>query len=114
MVKYTREVLAEAVRTSTSVAGVLRRLELRPAGGTHSHISRRIKKFGLDTSHFTGRVHHRGRPPRNRLGWEEILTLKPGNSNRQAPKRLRRALIESGRPHICGLCEMDPHGVGGP
>lgn len=113
-VKYTKEILEDAVRSSTSIAGVLRMLKLKPAGGTHSHISRRIKKLGLDTTHFTGQAHHTGRPPRNRLEWAEILTLKPVGSNRQAPKRLRRALIESGRPHRCSECTMEPIWCGRP
>ncbi|MFD0330323.1 HNH endonuclease [Streptacidiphilus monticola] len=53
-VVYTRELLAEAVANSTSVNGVVRYLGLRPAGG-RTHISRRIKHYGIDTSHFTYR-----------------------------------------------------------
>jgi hypothetical protein len=49
--KYTEELLAAAVSESTSVAGVLRWLGLRPTGGAHAHISRTIKTFGIDTSH---------------------------------------------------------------
>jgi hypothetical protein len=48
--KYTRELLQEVVKESYSVAQVLRKLGLRQAGGTHSHLSRRIKAFGIDTS----------------------------------------------------------------
>ena len=54
-VTYTRELLAEAVANSTSVNGVVRYLGLRQAGGTHTHISRRLKHYGIDTSHFTYR-----------------------------------------------------------
>ncbi|MFJ9392329.1 HNH endonuclease signature motif containing protein [Nocardioides sp. NPDC101246] len=50
--KYTQEMLQEAVDNSTSVAGVLRHLGLNQAGGTHAHISRMLKKMGIDTSHF--------------------------------------------------------------
>lgn len=107
-VKYTKEILDEAVERSASVAGVLRYLGIQPTGGAHNHISRRIKKLGIDTSHFTGQAHQKGRPPRNRLHWAEILTLKPAGSNRQAPKRLRRALLESGRPHKCEECGIEP------
>ncbi len=50
--RYTEELLTEAVQRSTSVAGVLRHLGLRPTGGAHAHISRTIEAFGIDTSHF--------------------------------------------------------------
>src|SRR5665647_2603251 len=54
MAKYTESVLRAAVEQSLSVAGVLRDLGLVPAGGTHAHVSRLIKRYGIDTSHFTG------------------------------------------------------------
>ncbi len=59
--KYTREVLEQAVAESTSYAGVMRYLGLKPAGGTHAHLSRQIKKFGIDTTHFTGSAHTKGK-----------------------------------------------------
>ena len=57
--KYTKELLEEAAANSTSVAGILRYLGLRQAGGTQAHIGRMLKKLEVDTSHFT----QRGRPP---------------------------------------------------
>jgi hypothetical protein len=52
-IKYTSEILSEAVAASTSVNGVLDHLEIPRRGGAHSHISRRIKAEGIDTSHFS-------------------------------------------------------------
>jgi hypothetical protein len=43
--KYTRELLTEAVENSVSVAGVLRYLGIPIAGGTHAHISRKLKRL---------------------------------------------------------------------
>jgi hypothetical protein len=57
--KYTAEVLAIAAAQSTSVAGVLRHLGVRQSGGSHAHISRQMKRFGIDTSHFKGSAHNR-------------------------------------------------------
>jgi hypothetical protein len=53
---YTEELLREAVAASTSFAGVLRHLGLRQAGGTQAHIARRIRHFGIDTSHFSAKL----------------------------------------------------------
>ena len=50
--KYTRELLTEAVANSISIGGVLRYLGIPLAGGTHAHITRKVKQFGIDTSHF--------------------------------------------------------------
>ncbi|WP_433218439.1 hypothetical protein [Microtetraspora malaysiensis] len=58
--KYTPELLAEAAADSLSIAGVLRYLGIPQSGGAHSHISRRLKHFGIDTSRFLGQAHSRG------------------------------------------------------
>lgn len=58
---YRDEQLAEAVAASVSMAEVLRRLEVPNTGGQHAHLSRRVKRAGLDTSHFLGQAHFRGR-----------------------------------------------------
>ena len=46
--KYTRGLLTEAVANSISIAGVLRYLQIPWSGGTHAHISRRLKQLGID------------------------------------------------------------------
>ncbi|MDI9934966.1 HNH endonuclease [Rhodococcus opacus] len=104
--KYTREVLEQAVAESTSYAGVMRYLGLKPAGGTHAHLSRQIKKFGIDTTHFTGSAHTKGKRARNRMSWEEIVVKRPPGSARVKPHLLRRALIEAGVEYKCVLCGL--------
>lgn len=104
-VKYTREMLSEAVAASTSVAAVMRHLGLRQNGGTHTNLRRRIDKFGIDTSHFLGQAHFRGVPDPNRRRPDEILILRPETANREKPAVLRRALVEMGRPYRCTACE---------
>lgn len=99
--KYTRELLARAVEESDSVAGVLRHLGLRPAGGTHAHLSRTIKQLGLDTSHF---VRHQGGGQSRRLTAEALLVVLPPGRQRTKPHQLLRALLEIGRPYRCALC----------
>jgi hypothetical protein len=84
--KYTKELLAPLVRESQTVMEVIRKLGLKPAGGTHAYLSKKIREFGLDTSHFTGSGMKRGGGPKKKT-W-----------------RLRRALIESGRAYRCAVC----------
>jgi 5-methylcytosine-specific restriction endonuclease McrA len=100
--KYTKEVLEEAVAKSQSVAGVLRCLGLNQTGGSHAHISRRIKAFGIDTSHFC-RPKVNG-AARRRHKAEQILIRVPPGGKRQAPHMLRRALVEIGRAYQCARC----------
>jgi hypothetical protein len=104
--KYTRELLTEAVANSISIAGVLRYLGIPWSGGTHAHISRRLKRLGIDTSHFLGQAHSRKQPSAWRLTPEQVLVvLKPG-SPRPKAHVLRRALIEVGAPYTCTSCRI--------
>jgi hypothetical protein len=50
--KYTKELLEPLVQTSQTFAEVIRKLGLPTTGGNHRNISMRIRKAGLDTSHF--------------------------------------------------------------
>ena len=108
--KYTRELLEPLVKESTSIAQVLRKLGLREGGGTHSHISRKIKGYDLDTSHFLGQAancgtNHTGGPKKKE--WQERLVRRK-NGRRQDVVALRRALIESGREYKCEECGQLP------
>jgi 5-methylcytosine-specific restriction endonuclease McrA len=93
--------LEEAVAASSSVADVLRYFGLPQAGGTHAHLSRVIKTFGIDTSHF---VRYRNGAAQRRRSADEILVVLPFGKRREQPHRLRRALLEIGRRHECALC----------
>ncbi|MGA4542961.1 HNH endonuclease signature motif containing protein [Uniformispora flossi] len=50
--KYPPERLAEVAAEASSMNDVLTRLGLPQLGGYHTHISRQIRKFGIDISHF--------------------------------------------------------------
>lgn len=104
--KYTKEVLQEAVDASYSYAGVLRHLGLKQAGGTQSHIKRRINQLGLDTSHFTKQAWNRGNRDPKRKSWEEILTINPPGSFRTKVFQLRRAMLEYGIKYECSVCGL--------
>jgi len=103
--RYTQELLTEAVQRSTSVAGVLRHLGLRPTGGAHAHISRTIKAFGIDTSLF--RLYNALSHATRRLTPQEILVVLPEGSRRAKPPMLTRAMIESGVLYACAMCGCD-------
>jgi hypothetical protein len=100
--KYTKEVLEAAVRENLSMLGVLRSLGRKPSGGMHSHLSRRIKAFGIDTSHFLGRAANQGPNAKGfrKLPWQKVLVRRI-DGQRQKSYLLRRALVESGREYHC-------------
>ncbi|MFI8998853.1 HNH endonuclease signature motif containing protein [Streptomyces sp. NPDC053542] len=102
--RWTKDVLEAAVASSTSMCEVLRHLGLNVVGGHHTHISRRIRALGIDTSHFseTGRTK---RSPRRRRTLEELLVEQdPANARRTHPDRLKGAMLARGVSERCSLC----------
>ncbi|GAA3444780.1 hypothetical protein [Planomonospora venezuelensis] len=83
--RYTPGMLAEAAANSLGVYDVLRHLGITIAGGNHAHISRQLKRFGIDTSHFVGQAYNRGRRSSRRLRPAEILRVQPEGSRRTSP-----------------------------
>ncbi|MFE3721419.1 HNH endonuclease signature motif containing protein [Streptomyces cyaneofuscatus] len=101
-VRWTKEILQAAVGSSTNMCEVLRRLGVEVVGGQHTHISRRVKALGIDTSHFSA-------PPRTgdvrRRRPEELLVDQSQNLARRIPgERLKRAMIALGAAERCALC----------
>lgn len=58
--RVTDAAFAGIVAECLSVAQVLARLGLVPAGGNYKTVHNRIRKLNLDTSHFTGAAWNRG------------------------------------------------------
>lgn len=104
--KYTKEVLAEAAAAALSIAGVLRYLGLTQSGGGHAYISRRLKHFGIDTSHFRREAPNRGEPSPRRVRPDELLVIRPPGSNRPKATMLRRVSREVGVPYECAVCKL--------
>lgn len=101
--RYTEEDLATAVEQSFSIAGVMRILGVKPAGGSHFHMSKRIQQAKLDTSHFTGQRHNAGKQQQRRPA-EYFFVRRDPNSGRLAAKYLRRSLREIGVAYCCSEC----------
>ncbi|MFJ9550839.1 HNH endonuclease signature motif containing protein [Streptomyces erythrochromogenes] len=112
--RWTRKILEEAVSASSTMYEVLRRLGLDAVGGNHTHISRRVRALGIDTTHFTGqprtdpmRDNHRRRTA------AEILCVDHSPHPRRTPSSmLRRALLELGIEDFCSECGIAPVWMG--
>ncbi|MFF7953039.1 HNH endonuclease signature motif containing protein [Streptomyces griseorubiginosus] len=114
--KWTRDILQPVVAASTSVNDVLRRLGLDVVGGHHTNISRRIKAYGIDTSHFAPVVRtERQRYNQRRRTAEEILVEDTSPDARRVPSsRLKRAMRELGVDECCAMCGSDGVWLGEP
>jgi len=102
--KYTKEQLEEAVKQSMSISEVMRRLGIKFGGGSHTNIRNKIKNLKIDSSHFTGQCHCRGKTSPKKQHWSKILVEGKTQYRREHGVRLRRALIESGREYKCEKC----------
>jgi len=93
--KYTDEQFIAAVKSSFSVAEVLKKLNLAYAGGSYKTFYATVKSRNIDTSHFSGQGHlknktHSWSP---KIPLIEILILDSVYSNTSG---LRRRLIKEG------------------
>lgn len=59
--RYTDQQLREAVERSFTMRAVLQELGLQPLGGNYETVGKRIRELGLDTSHFVGSGHLKGK-----------------------------------------------------
>lgn len=103
-IKYTKEILQEAVLNSTSYAGVLRYLGLRQSGGSQTHIKNRIKEYNLDLSHFVGQAWSAQQKISNKADnsyVKKFCIILPDGSERIRGKNLTKALLENGTSYLC-------------
>ncbi len=112
-VKWTKEILTAAVADSTNMCQVLRHLGLEVVGGHHTHISRRVKTFDIDTSHFE--LPSSAGRPKTRRSPESLLVKQHGPHARRAQsEHLKRALAALGVPEVCRMCGTPPNWRGRP
>lgn len=105
---WTDEELVESVARNTTRAGVLRDLGLTPSGGNYRALNERVRVRGIDTSHWLGQAHFKGRQIPHlmkKTPLEEIL-VAGSTYNRGL---LKKRLIRGGHlPPVCAACGMAP------
>ena len=104
--KYTREDLEQAVLSSYTWAEVCRKVGIKPATGSQSHLKARVVKEGIDFSHFKGKHFKKGMIL---LSERQPLELYLNNQKPIKSHTLRNRLIQEGykecRCEKCGLSE---------
>lgn len=101
---YTLEQFTEAVKTSYSKAGVLKQLNLDVSGGNYKTVDNLVKKFKLDTSHWTGQGHLRGKKCEWAKSNYETKDLLTENNTFQTFKLKQRLLKEGIIQNKCSEC----------
>ncbi|WP_411145194.1 HNH endonuclease [Streptomyces sp. x-80] len=106
-VRPSQTELRHAVAEELSMAGTLRLLHRPDNARTRALLRKWIADDGLDTSHFTGRAHRRGKPSTTWRKPEHIL-VKRESARREKTVLLRRALRQTGVPERCTRCGAEP------
>ncbi len=110
--KWTKENLEEAVKVSTSVRQVLKRLALVEAGGNYEQVKKWIKAFGLDNTHFTGKGWNKEGKNLRRVSvpLEDVLTRGKPFQSFKLKNKLFKAGLKERKCEICGWCEVSVDG----
>ena len=103
--RYSEDTLRSAVSESLSLASVLRKLGITPAGGNYQVVKHRIKASGIDTSHFTGSVWSKGRTFVPKRPVNDYLTSSVSIGTHKLKKRL---ISEGIKEAVCDLCRVVP------
>ena len=102
--KYTKEKIEEAVKDSNSIAETLRKLRIKHLSGSlHYHISKKIKEFEIDISHFKGKGWSKG-CNFDKIPADTILSYNRLNGRREHRPQLLRSMLEKGKEYICSEC----------
>lgn len=101
-IPYTEENLRKAVLASTSYSATLRKLGRRPAGGNHDVLKKKIKKFGIDISHFDPYQKGVSRGGTKARSLSEILVKDSIYNRHDLKKRLIKAGMLINKCSLCG------------
>ena len=103
---YTIEEFKSAVQGSYSIAQALTKLGVSPRGGNYRVFKKFEKLYEIDTSHFTGQGHLRGKTHNfNTIPLGEILIKDYEYSSNKLRKRLISEGIKEHKCECCGLNE---------
>ena len=107
---YSEEQLRNAVTNARSIRQTLQLLNIVPAGGNYVTLKKTLKKYNIDTKHFTGQRWNKNK----RLNYKtSLLDVLEGNHNLTSHKLRIRLLSEGVFKHQCSQC-LNTHWNGQP
>ncbi|MFJ9613248.1 HNH endonuclease [Streptomyces noursei] len=112
--KPAAEELRRAVEGATSIAGALRTLGKPDSGQFRTLFHTWVAQDGLDTSHFLGQAHQRGKPGPVPVKRPEEILVRHDRKHRTRTHLLRRALREVVVPELCTGCGVGAEWLGKP
>jgi 5-methylcytosine-specific restriction endonuclease McrA len=103
--KYTKEMLEEAVKGRYTISDSVRFLGLEPNGSRNRHFKQRVVKYCIDISHFTQARRLRSNPTKLLKPDEVLVDNRLGR--RESTRLIKRAMIESGISYSCKECSCE-------
>lgn len=88
---YTDNDIIEKAKDSTSIASLLKKLGLKPAGGNYYIMKHNLQRLNIDTSHWTGQ------------GWNKGQQLKDWSSYKKTNSVKRNLLKQRVQCDSCNL-----------
>lgn len=102
--RFNDDEFSQLIKQSSSIAQVIDKGRWVKAGGTYAMVWSRIRRLGLDTSHFSGQGHSRGKTKTNKRQLTDYLTK---NSYSIHSSKLRERLIKEGlKDRCCEECSI--------
>jgi Zn finger protein HypA/HybF involved in hydrogenase expression len=101
---YTIEEFKNAVEESYSIAQALTKLGLSPRGGNYRVFKKFQKLYNIDTSHFTGQGHMKGK--KNTFLAKPLSEILVKNCEYSSNKLRKRLISEGLKEHKCECCGL--------
>jgi hypothetical protein len=90
---YSNEDIIKFAKEVKSIAGLLLKLNLKPAGGNYANVKNLLQKLNVDTSHWTGKAWNKNERLKDWSKYSRVVNLK-------------KHLINS-RGHKCEECKFE-------
>ena len=100
-IKYTKELIENICRESSSYRQCLNKLGLKEAGGNYACIKKKIKEYNIDISHFHHKAWNKGKKIGPKRSLEDYLSNKQTIQSWKLKNRLLKDQIFS---HKCCNC----------
>jgi hypothetical protein len=74
--EYTDEEIVEFAKEVTSLAGLLKKLGLKPAGGNYINLKRKLQQLKIDTAHWKGQGWNKDQQLKDYSDYSKVEYLK--------------------------------------
>jgi 5-methylcytosine-specific restriction endonuclease McrA len=103
------EEFINVVKTNFSILSCLKALNLVPAGGNYLFFHKRVKKLDLDTSHFTGMGHLKGKTHNwaPEISVEDAFVIGGSLSSYKLHQKIKKYNLKDYKCSYCGISEWN-------